>query len=169
MLSSGSLLLRLNSEYEQRRVLMRSAGELFVLPLEHFLRLPLSGCADMEVVPTQTVGDARVWKGLLGDDVCNSAYEAFSRVPLDDLVETGKLITPQHGRPMRVMMLLCAGISHGNVRLLLKYAFRGVAKRRTGSHGRFRKDFSTSSHTCYFPSVGSFPRRTRASFRTAFS
>jgi len=82
----------------------------------------------MEVTPTQTVEDSHVWKGLPGDGVCNSAYEACSRVPLDDLVETGKIITPQHGRPMRATMSLCAGISHGNVPLLLKYAFRGVTK-----------------------------------------
>ena len=128
VLSSGSILLRLNGDYEQRHILMRLAGESFVLPLEHFLRLPLSGCADMEVTPTQTVEDSHVWKGLPGDGVCNSAYEACSRVPLDDLVETGKIITPQHGRPMRATMSLCAGISHGNVPLLLKYAFRGVTK-----------------------------------------
>jgi len=48
---------------------MSSAGESFVLPLEHFPRLPLSGCADMEVTPTQIVGDSHIWKGLLGDDV----------------------------------------------------------------------------------------------------
>ena len=115
---------------------MGPVGESFVLPLQHFPTLPPPCWRYIEVAPTQQVLDSYVWKGLLGDDACQYAFDACSQVPLDDLAETGSrarpmVITPQHSRPMRATMSLCAGAEAGtsaNRCLLLKYGYRGVTK-----------------------------------------
>ena len=119
---------------------MSSVGESLVLPFEHLPTLPPPCERYIEVAPSRQVGDSYLWKGLLGDDACQYAFDACSQVPLDDLAETGSrarpmVITPQHSRPMRATMSLCAGAEAGaeagtsaNRRLLLKYGYRGVTK-----------------------------------------
>ena len=134
------MLAQLNAAYEQRRSFMSSVGESLVLPFEHLPTLPPPCERYIEVAPSRQVGDSYLWKGLLGDDACQYAFDACSQVPLDDLAETGSrarpmVITPQHSRPMRATMSLCAGAEAGaeagtsaNRRLLLKYGYRGVTK-----------------------------------------